>query len=93
MKKIQKEYEKVVNEYIKLFAEKQGIEFFGWVGDIVGGIADFGDVYIFNFQDIVWDINSEQPTGLILQWNYDCIENEKAINYFSYTKGLRHKDL
>jgi hypothetical protein len=45
----------------------------------------------FNFQDIVWDINSKQPKGLIVDWYYESIENpKKSMNYYSYTKGLRY---
>ena len=64
------------------------MDFYGWVGDTVGGVACCND-FFFNFQDIVWDINSKQPKGLIVEWYYDSVDNiEKSINYYSYTKGL-----
>jgi len=82
------------NYYIDKFCKKQELTFDGWVGDEVGGIAWFGDVLFFNFQDIVWDINSKQDKDLIINWIYESLDNqEKAINYFSYSKGLRYNDI
>ena len=92
--KLKKKYESVCNEYIKKFSKKQGIEFDYWIGDEIGGIASFISQYFFNFHDIVWDINSEQPADLILKWQDECVENAKtSLNYFSYSKGLRFTDL
>ena len=94
MNKLKERYEKACNDYIAEFTKKQGLEFDGWVGDEVGGIASFIDQYFFNISDIVWDINSNQSKGLILQWQDDCLEsNPKFINYFSYSRGLRFSDL
>jgi hypothetical protein len=93
MKTLEQKYESVCNEYIKQFCQKHDIDFDGWVANIVGSVCCF-DSYFFNFMDIVWDINSKQPTGLIFQWHEDTYENtDKAINYYSYTKGLRYNDL
>lgn len=93
MKQLKQKYEEVCNEYVKRFCKKQGIEFDGWVANIVGEVAYCNDFY-FNFQDIVLDVNSKQPKGLIIDWYYDSIDNHpKAINYYSYIKGLRFSDL
>ena len=87
------QYEKVCNEYIKQFCQKQDMEFDIWISNIVGGTAFIGD-YFFNFQDIVWDINSNQPKGCIINWyNDNLIDLTKSINYYSYTKGLRVENL
>lgn len=52
----------------------------------VGGIVLCSDFY-FNFQDIVWDINSKQPKGAIIDWYYESLENtKKAVSYYTYTK-------
>lgn len=86
LSKLKEQYNFICNEYVSRFCNKQGVEFFGWVGDTVGGIALCSDYYL-NHSDIVWDINSRQPKGLIFRWYNDCIEiPENAINYFSYTK-------
>jgi len=89
-------YEKICNEYIKIFSDKQDIQFDEWMGGIVGGVAGFISEYYFNFSDIVYDINSDQPKGLILRWQDDYLENVpngRNINYYSYSKGLRYSDL
>jgi hypothetical protein len=94
---LENKYKECCTEYINRFCEKQGLVFEYWVGDIIGGVASFGDTYFFNFQDIVWDINSNQPKGLILNWLEDLLDEQKTtigiVNYFSYTKGLRFTDL
>ena len=88
IKKLEKRYEEVCHDYVKLFCEKQDLDFDWWVGNNIGGIASFGDFH-FNFNDIVWDINSKQPKWKIISWYDHCLENtEKAINYYSYTQGL-----
>ena len=91
--KLKKDYEKACKEYIKLFCEKQDLGFDGFVNDDIGGIALCSD-FFFNFQDIVLDVNAKIPKGVIIDWYDAQLENpEKAINYYSYTKGLRHKDI
>jgi len=91
--KLQSDYEKVCHAYMETFLKKQGMTDYFWAGDIIGGIT-FVEDYFFNFNDIVWDINSNQPKGTILNWHNENIANpEKSINYFSYTKGLRNSDL
>lgn len=46
------------------------------------------------YVDIFHDVDSEQPKGFITDWYYDNLEfKDKAINYYSYTKGLRVKDI
>jgi hypothetical protein len=97
LQKLKEQYEFVCNEYVQKFCNKQGIEFDGWVGNEIGGIASFISQYFFNFSDIVWDVNSKQPKGLILKWQDDCVNHVenlgKSINYFSYSKGIRFSDL
>ena len=86
-------YEKACNEYIKAFCKKQGIEFDYWISDEVGGIAQFIDQYFFDMQTIRHDIDTNQPKGLIMQWQNDCVDNgnieREKINYKSYSKGIR----
>ena len=86
-------YETACNQYVQKFANKQGIEFDGWVGDEVGGLAAFNCEYFFNISEIVLDINTKQPKCAILNWQNDNVEFDQKINYKSYTMGLRCKDL
>lgn len=88
-----KQWEYTCNELVKMFCKKQDMQFLGWVGNKVGGIAECNDFY-FNIDDIVLDLNSNQRKGIIINWYYDNLEFEnKHINYYSYTKGLRVKDI
>lgn len=90
---LQVRYEKVCNEYIKQFCQKQDVEFGYWINNVVGETSYIDD-YFFDFQDIAWDINSNQPKGCIISWyNDNLIDLAKSINYYSYTKGLRVENL
>lgn len=93
LNKLKEQYEFVCNEYVNAFIKKQSMSFNGWVGDEIGGIALCNDFY-FNFQDIVWDVNTKQPKGSIVDWYYQNLDTpEKSINYYSYTKGLRVSEI
>ena len=97
--KLKIEYDKLCNEWIKLFCKKQGIEFDFWIGDEIGGIASFICQYYFTIDNIIFDLTTNQPKGLILNWQIDEVEHNSLkddkdyINYSSYSKGIRHKDL
>lgn len=99
LEKLKTQYENVCNEYIRRFCEKQDIEFDGWVGNEVGGIAGFASQYFFTIDDIALDMNTKQPIRLILDWQSDGVdynmfnETPQNINYKSYTMGLRYEDL
>ena len=89
MEKLKQKYELICDEYINVFCVKQEMDFEGWVGNIVGGGACCND-FFFDFQDIVYDINTRQPQGLIVNWYYYNLElKDGNINYHSYAKGLR----
>ena len=88
LKDLKNQYELVCNEYVRLFCKKQEMEFYGWAAQVVGEVACCNDFY-FNFSDIVLDVNTMQPKSAIIDWYYNDIE----INYYSYTKGLRVKDI
>ena len=91
--KLKNKYENICNKYISLFCIKQEMDFEGWIGDDIGGIAYCND-FFFNFSDIVLDINTNQPKGKIIDWYYDNLEStDNSINYYSYIKGLRVKEL
>jgi hypothetical protein len=99
LQELKNQYDFACNEYLQKFCNKQQIESDGWVGDEVGGIASFCCEYFFSISDIVFDINSKQPKGLILQWQNDgveynmCGDKNESINYKSYTMGLRYEQL
>jgi hypothetical protein len=92
-------YDNVCNEYVRRFCEKQEIDFDGWIDDEVGGIASFISQYFFNISDIIFDITTNQPVGLIFDWQSDGVDfnmfkdKTEYINYNSYIMGLRYIDL
>lgn len=86
IKQLKETYEFACNEYVQKFCNKQEMTNEGWVNGDVGCIALCSDFY-FNLHDIVWDVNSKQPKGQIIDWYYENLYTpEKAINYYSYTK-------
>lgn len=99
LQELKRQYEFVCNELVQKFSNKQEIEFDGWVGDEVGGIASFSCQYFFNLSDIILDLTTKQPKGLIMEWQNEEVdfnmfnENQNYINYKSYTMGLRHNQL
>ena len=93
MKAVQ-QYEKACNAVVEAFAKKQDLDFDGFVGGEVGGVASFSCQYFFNIDDMVHDLKTDQPVGLILQWQEDGVDahfngDETKINYKSYCMGLR----
>lgn len=96
LSELQLQYDSVCTKFIEFFCEKQEIDFDGWVGDEVGGLAGFDTKYFFNFADIIFDLNSDQPKRLIINWQDDTTdyslfnENPRYINYKSYARGLRY---
>lgn len=97
--KLHLDYCKICNDFIAAFEEKQEIKFDYWVGNEVGGIASFACQYFFNLSDIILDIITNQPKGKILSWQDEGVnfnidkEFPTRINYKSYVRGLRIKDL
>lgn len=88
-KKLLKNYEKAVNDIIDYFCEKQGLYFEYWVGDCVGEIACFEDIFL-NFDDIIHDLKNNAPKGLIIDWYFEQLKNKnQRINYRSYIMGAR----
>ena len=95
MTQLQQQYNGICNEYVKRFCRKQELDFSDvhWIGGSIGESFMVAD-YVFNFSDIVIDVNSKHQKGLILKWYWDMVENVPAfINYSSYAKGLRYEDL
>jgi hypothetical protein len=98
--KLKHNYIKACMAYVKKFSDKQKIEFDNFLGleEYDCSVAQFGDYY-FNLSDIIFDIETNQPAGLIMQWQDDSVDyhinniDSNNINYKSYTKGLRYTDL
>ena len=95
MNKLIEQYESICNKILKRFAKKQELDFDGWVGNNIGGIASFGGQYFFGIHDIVLDLKTKQKKGFILEWQNDMVRysnskpRKQTINYKSYTLGIR----
>lgn len=93
MSKLKQRFENACNEYVDIFCEKQGLKNEGWVNDEVGEIICCSS-YFFSLRDIRHDIDTNQPKDHIFDWYFANLENpDKAINYDSYTKGLRIENI
>lgn len=81
----------ICNRYIERFCEKHDLCFEGWVAYRVGETAEIGDMFL-SFDDIRYDIDSEQKVGTIEKWwdyssDLAMLECPKTINYRSWCKG------
>ena len=88
-KKLKRNLEKAIKDYIRAFEKKQGMYFDYAVADDLTGVLCFGDIYL-NFSDIVHDIEADIPSGRILTW-YDysiglAFENNPFANYKNWLK-------
>ena len=90
---MRKKLNKILKKYIKKFEKKHGLTFEFAVSDDLMDVICFGDVLFFSINDIVYDIDTKQPNGLIIDWLYDSINQDKYINFYSYSKGLRYEQI
>jgi len=81
-----------IDLYTDLFCQKQDCYAEGWIGQMKGGINCFSDAFL-SFEDIRTDLELNVPKGEIFKWYWDNVESKHNINYYSYLKGLRVKDL
>ncbi len=89
MRQIDKQYNEACGKYVDMFCKKQETNFEFWVSDEIGSIANIGDSF-FHLSDIIYDLRSNQPKGLIFEWQQNCLENQETmVNYYAYTKGVR----
>lgn len=88
---MRKKLNKILKKYIKKFEKKHGLTFEFAVEDDLMDVICFGDVLFFSIHDIIYDIDTKQPKGLIIEWLYDSMYQDKYINFQSYSKGLRYE--
>jgi hypothetical protein len=87
--KLKRRLEKAVMDYTEAFCKKQGLPFDWWSLERIGTLGCFGNYY-FTFDDIKYDMDTDQPKGLITQWQDECLEKGcTKINYYFYSKGIR----
>jgi hypothetical protein len=89
-------YEAVCKQIIEAFEKKHDCCFEFWLGDYCS-VASFGECWIFNMPDIMFDLETAQPKGLIFKWANDDLDyngdlatfERQNINFRSYAMGLR----
>ena len=88
-KKLKRNLEKAVKDYIRAFEKKQEVHFDYAVADDILGVLCFGDLSI-DLEDIIYDINSKQPPERIIEWiDYsfgEAIKNRPYMNYKNWCK-------
>ena len=86
--KLKTKYEKIVNEYLQAFIEKQELDAENcyWIGDRIGEILSVNEQYYFNLQEIRFDVDNNIKAGVILEWQNECIDNNFKVNYENYIK-------
>jgi hypothetical protein len=73
--------EDICNLYIDIFENKQGLTFVRWADDVVCGLCEFNDGFMFNFYEIVLDIELNAPKGVILYWHSLITEHEHTAQH------------
>ena len=86
--KLKTKYEKIVNEYLQAFIEKQELDTENcyWIGDRIGEILSVNEQYYFNLQEIRFDVDNNIKAGAILDWQDGVIDNRIQSNYENYIK-------
>ena len=91
--KLKTKYEKIVEQYLIAFVDKQelDIENCYWVADRVGEVLSVNEQYYFSFDDIRFDIDNNIKPGTILEWQEESLDNyfkkkKYKINYENYIK-------
>lgn len=86
------EYNLLSQKYIDIFMRKHQLNKSELVDEIVR-IYMFDDKYMFNFNDIKLDIDTNQDVNLITSWFFETKNKnplENYISYESYIKGERY---
>lgn len=83
-------FEYAARNLIKEFCQKQDLQFEFDNYDVGGGIICLSD-YVFNIEDIYYDMKHNKPQGKILQWYDYVLMRDSNINYRSYCMGLREE--
>ena len=83
-------FEYAARNLIKEFCRKQDLQFEFDNYDVGIGIICLSD-YIFNIEDIYFDMKHNLPKDKILQWYDYRLMHDSNINYSSYCMGLREE--
>jgi hypothetical protein len=82
----QERYKSICTAYCNEFARKQSTRFDSWVGDYVGGKACF-DGFVFDFEDVRFDIDTNQPRRLARMWYFANLDS-----FIKKGESIKYKD-
>lgn len=94
-KNLKKDYEDAVSAYVRAFSKQMNMRFGGWIGDEVGGMADFDDYYSLDFADVKRCVDEGVDYGTLAEWYRYCVEvgeleiNATIPNLKSWLMGFR----
>lgn len=97
--KLKYDWEKLCNEYVKIFCEKHDICYddddYIWVGGSVGEIANIGDFYI-DFSVIRYDIDNNIEESKFEKWYWKSLDvyqitGDNYLSYESFCRGAPDK--
>lgn len=67
------------SEYVENFRRKHGFRLFGY---IKYDVVDFGSTDIFNLSDMIYDVDTFQPKGMIEAWHESCLESGEILKTY-----------
>lgn len=86
---LKQRFEVVVEEYLTLFCKKQGLDRSDgyWIGDRLGEVFETNDGS-FDFRDIRYDIDTNQPPKQIIEWYWERLklDDDTTRNYENWIK-------
>ena len=94
---LKSDYEKAIDAYVKAFCKKMEMRFGHWIGDEVGGLADFNDYFTLSFLDVKMCIDEDVTRDTLIEWYDYCVEvgslgiNASIPNLNSWLMGFRRK--
>lgn len=85
-------FRKACNDLAQAVNEQlfDGDRSFYWVGGVVGGTCDFGDVDFLSPEDMVLIIENGLDYDHYAQWRNANLGHDKYINLKSWLMGCRH---
>lgn len=91
---LKQQYERVIDEYVRVFENKHDVKLDFWVGDDKTIPACFGYSYFFEPSDIMFDVNNNLPKGMPFDWVDHYLEfgkfEKRSISLKEYSEGMRY---
>ena len=81
--RVVKRFEKECETLVKMFCEKQELEFDYWSDNVIGAVAVFKEEIYLDISDIALDLKEDIKKGEILKWVEENF-NRDVFNWRSY---------